>query len=113
MRRRIWIGTVLASVLMLETCTEAAAQSSATATARGPIYPTAPVSGLTPPGAYAFKDEPVMSVNNSYLGYSNFVDPTYPPPRYINPHAQAQPGATSAPARPRPARWFGFRRRFR
>jgi hypothetical protein len=25
-------------------------------------------------GGYAFKDEPLMSINRSYLGYSNFVD---------------------------------------
>jgi hypothetical protein len=67
---------------------------------------------------YYFKDEPLMSINRSYLGYSNFV--YYGPglPAHANP-----PGRTAAPARApvyvqpparyaaptRPiARWYGW-----
>jgi hypothetical protein len=41
---------------------------------------------------YAFKDEPVMSINNSYLGYGNFVYPGPGLPAHANP-----PGWYSAP----------------
>src|SRR5262249_31641018 len=34
---------------------------------------------------YSFKDEPVMSINNSYLGYGNFVYPAPEPPAHANP----------------------------
>lgn len=65
---------------------------------------------------HAFKDEPLASVNRSYLGYSNFVDygPNPPAPRYVTPYGRAvHPGYyDSAPARGG-IRWFGRRRALR
>lgn len=37
------------------------------------------------PRGYAFKDEPVMSVNRSYFGYTNFVDVSGRTPAFGNP----------------------------
>ena len=80
---------------------------------------------------YSFKDEPLMSINRSYLGYSNFVYygpglPAHanPPgraaavgaPVYTQPPAPAParapvyvqpPARYAAPARP-VARWYGW-----
>jgi hypothetical protein len=74
---------------------------------------------------YVFADEPLVSINRSYLGYGNFVDPGPGLPAHADP-----PGRNSAttralapaapvyvrpptyyyvPARPR-MRWFGWRR---
>jgi hypothetical protein len=78
-------------------------------------YPVAPSGGAYSRG-YAFKDEPLMSINRSYLGYSNFV--------YYGPHPPA-PGfladglAPRAPGYVRPAAparrgfLFGGRRGYR
>ena len=38
-----------------------------------------------PPYPYRYKDEPLMSINRSYLGYSNFVDYGPRPPAHANP----------------------------
>jgi hypothetical protein len=78
-----------------------------------------------PSRGYVFADEPLVSINRSYLGYSNFVDPGPGLPAHADP-----PGRNSAttraltpaapvyvrpptyyhvPARPR-MRWFGWRR---
>jgi hypothetical protein len=83
---------------------------------------------------YAFKDEPLMSINRSYLGYSNFVDygpdsalgaysgynaavraRAYPPapvqaPRYVQAPTYAQaPTYYQAPTYAQPAPRRGFR----
>jgi hypothetical protein len=72
---------------------------------------------------YRFSDEPLMSINRSYLGYSNFVYPgpglpahANPPPRggYVNPAPATRPPAYpvyQVPARPR--RWLGWWRGYR
>jgi len=109
---RLLIGAGIAASLLVGASLDARAQVEASPSPRV-FYPSAPIPGVTPPGAYAFKDEPVMSINNSYLGYSNFVDPNYPAPRYINPHAPVRSNrqATAATTR-RVGRWFGWRRRY-
>jgi len=104
--------SALAVVIVLGLSTEGRAQGGPVGVvASAPtIYPTSPVAGVTPFGAYAFKDEPVMSINNSYLGYSNFVDPDHATPRYIFSRRAAQP-RVHAPVPQRPVgRWFGWRR---
>jgi hypothetical protein len=107
---------VLTASIVLGASTEGSARGGhavAAPSAAPMVYPTAPVAGATPPGSYAFKDEPVMSINNSYLGYSNFVDPDHPTPRYVFSHGATQP-QVHAPIRQRPPRrWFGWRRRGR
>ena len=73
---------------------------------------------------YAFKDEPLMSINRSYLGYSNFVwqGPHAPAPGYVTQYGQARspgyvraaapaPAVVAAPAPvQRRGRWFWRRR---
>jgi hypothetical protein len=87
-------------------CESKAESNSAHSTASPAIvYPSAPVSGVTPPGAYAFRDEPVMSVNNSYLGYVNFVDPNAPSPRFMTGHTPRSLYPIQ-PIRRRSHRWF-------
>ncbi len=65
--------------------------------------------------AYSFADESPLSINRSYLGYSNFVyrGPNPPAPGYLVPTRGPLPrgGYASAPMR-RP-RWFGRRQNFR
>ena len=107
-------------------------------TAPTPVHPYARPGGHTrarpthrrpaqgvPSRGYVFADEPLVSINRSYLGYSNFVDPGPGLPAHADP-----PGRNSAttraltpagpvylrspsyyyvPARPR-MRWFGWRR---
>jgi hypothetical protein len=66
------------------------------------------------PRGYSFRDEPVMSINNSYLGYGNFTyyGPTLAP-RFLTGNKPYQsPGYTYAPAR-RVFRPFGWRRGYR
>lgn len=105
----------LATVFILGVSAEGRAQSGHVgAASTAPMtYPTSPAAGVTPPGAYAFKDEPVMSINNSYLGYSNFIDPDHPAPRYIFNHRVAQPPVYAPAPQGRVVRWFGRRRRGR
>jgi hypothetical protein len=57
----------------------AAALATVPAAARAQFVP-APY-----PRGYSFMDEPVMSVNRSYLGYSNFVDVSGRDPAFSNP----------------------------
>lgn len=103
----------LAAVIALGVATEGRAQSGGVgaASATPMIHPSAPVAGVAPPGVYAFKDEPVMSINNSYLGYSNFVDPDHTAPRYVFGHGVAQPPVYAPIPQRRVGRWFGRRRR--
>lgn len=103
---------VLAAVIVLGLAAAGRAQSGhvGVASAVPTTYPTSPVAGVTPPGAYAFKDEPVMSINNSYLGYSNFVDPDHPAPRYLFNHRVAQPPVYAPVPQRRVGRWVVRRR---
>jgi hypothetical protein len=74
-------------------------------------YRSAPA--VSPPRPYRFSDEPLMSVNRSYLGYSNFIDTSgYPPaPGYVTRYGQAV-NQGLIPVRTRP-RWFVGRRGYR
>lgn len=79
----------------------------------------AQAQGTSAPYGYRFKDEPVMSVNRSYLGYTNFVyygpDPAFGyPPKYKTFRPQTYvhtpaPAPVYAPPR-RGFRLFGGRR---
>jgi hypothetical protein len=90
MHPRHAIVTALASALVLAAASDGRAQVR---------YP------------YRYSDEPLMSINRSYLGYSNFVDygpglPAHanPPPRggYPAPYAAPRtPAYVQAPQRPR------------
>src|SRR5262249_50891509 len=106
---RYQLGTALAAAaaLLLGAAADARAQAS---------YPYA---GARP---YRFSDEPLMSINRSYLGYSNFVDPgpglpahANPPPRggYVNAAPSPSPGPPAAYVPVRRFRWFGGWRRYR
>jgi hypothetical protein len=95
-------GIALATILVLGTAAEARAQA----------YPYS--------RPYRFSDEPLVSINRSYLGYSNFVYsgpglPAHhnPPPRggYVQTYPSAPPRTYYVPA-PR-GRWFGGWRRYR
>jgi hypothetical protein len=113
---RILTGLALATVIALGFSTESRSQAgyARVAPSAPMIYPTTPVAGVTPAGAYAFKDEPVMSINNSYLGYSNFVDPSHPAPRYIFNQGAVRPPVSYAPIpQRRGTGWFGWRHRNR
>jgi hypothetical protein len=96
-------GIALAAALVLGATANARAQAG---------YPYA--------RPYRFSDEPLMSINRSYLGYSNFVYPgpglpahANPPPRggYVNPPPATRPPAYYVPARR--SRWFGPWRGYR
>jgi hypothetical protein len=71
----------------------------------------APSVGAASPRGYAFKDESLMSINNSYLGYGNFVyvGPDPPAPGYVSGVPRSY---SPAPVR-RGVRWFGRRRGYR
>ena len=99
-------GIALATALLLAAATEARAQTA---------YPYS--------RPYRFSDESLVSINRSYLGYSNFAwggpgRPAHaePPPRggSVNMYPSAQPRTyyyTPAPV-PR-GRWFGWWRGYR
>ena len=96
-------GIALAAALVLGAAADARAQAG---------YPSS--------RPYRFSDEPLMSINRSYLGYSNFVWggpglPAHanPPPRggYVGAYRSAPPRTYYAPA-PR-GRFFGWWRGYR
>jgi hypothetical protein len=60
---------------------------------------------------YSYMDEPVMSINRSYLGYSNFVydGPGLPPGGYATGYRYVPAPGYVTPA-PRGFRRFGWRR---
>lgn len=91
---RTLYGFVLMGVLVFGGASLAEAQMLSTGA--GPAaysYYSAPAAPAGSARGYAFKDEPLMSINRSYLGYSNFV---YYGPGSPSPYATA-PG--TAPAR--------------
>jgi hypothetical protein len=78
-------------------------------------YYPAPPAGAVYPRVYAFKDEPVMSVNRSYLGYTNLVDVSGRPsaPRFMTDYGNRTQGYYVPAPAPRGVRWFGWRRGYR
>jgi len=91
MRTRFGITTAIALVL------GSAAGTQAQTTSGGAPYP------------YRYKDEPLMSINRSYLGYTNFVDygpglPAHanPPPRggYVTGYTARRAPVYTAPRAP-------------
>jgi hypothetical protein len=100
---RTTTGIALATALVLGATADARAQGS---------YPYS--------RPYRFSDEPLMSINRSYLGYSNFVYsgpglPAHhnPPPRggYVYTYPSPPPPVYYVPA-PR-GRWSGWWRGYR
>ena len=72
-----------------------------------------------PPGGYSYgKQEPSMSINNSYLGYSNFTHygpgggaayplaPRQAAPRYVAAPAPVAAARPVPPPAPRPVYWY-------
>jgi hypothetical protein len=108
-------GLALAGALALGPAAIAKGQGMYAGSATyGYRYP-GPVSSGGYARGYAFKDEPVMSINRSYLGYSNFVyyGPHPPAPGFLTDGlASRAPGYVrpSAPSR-RGFPLFGGRRR--
>lgn len=91
---RTLYGLVLTGVLVFGGASLAEAQMASTGA--GPAaysYYSAPAPSAGYARGYAFKDEPLMSINRSYLGYSNFV---YYGPGSPSPYATAP---STAPAR--------------
>jgi hypothetical protein len=73
-------------------------------------------AGPAPPGGYSFgKSESMFSINNSYLGYSNFTyyGPHAPAVGYSLPPKAPAPRYVAAPARAvAPRRVFQYRGRW-
>jgi hypothetical protein len=69
-----------------------------------------PARPVYPQRVYAFKDEPLMSINNSYLGYGNlvYVGPNPPSPGYVTRYGQMQSAGVVRTPGPVPQR-RGFR----
>jgi hypothetical protein len=111
MRRRL-LGLSFALGLHFACGFEVSAQIPA------PYSPTAPAYAVRPTQraprtysrGYAFKDESILSVNNSYLGYGNLVDPGLPSsaPRYDRAYiVRPNLGSFAAYPAPRPGlRWY-------
>jgi hypothetical protein len=108
MRNLFGLTLTLAGALVLGHGSDARAQGT---------YPR----GTSYSRGYRFADEPVMSINRSYLGYSNFVDPGPGLPAHADPPGQYSattralarqaPAYVRAPASPR--RGFRLFRRWR
>lgn len=67
----------------------------------GAPYPYAGRPSAGYPRGHAFADESLFSVNNSYLGYGNFIDrsPSPSAPGYFTGRAAPRPPGYAAPAR--------------
>ncbi|MDR3635848.1 MAG: hypothetical protein P4L84_18745 [Isosphaeraceae bacterium] len=111
---RTLFGPALAAILALAGVSGARGQTVYVGAAPNGYYRApAPVYSQN----YAFKDEPLMSINRSYLGYSNL---TYTGPGSLSPFGATGTGTAVAPAyvsAPAPVRrgfgLFGRRRAYR
>lgn len=106
--------TALAAPLVLAGGVSARAQGPYPGAAPYVVYPPGVVA-VPRPYPYAFRNESPFSINNSYLGYVNFVDDSgHPPaPGYVTPYGQAvNRGFVPAPTRGG-VHWFGRRRGYR
>jgi hypothetical protein len=88
---RILFGLALAGAFSLGHVADVRAQ--------GAYYPAPPAAPVY--RGYAFKDEPLMSINRSYLGYSNFVD--YGPESALGSYSGYNAAVRARAAAPAPA----------
>jgi hypothetical protein len=95
MRTLFGLTLTLAFALLLGHADDARAQGTYNRRGwSGQRYTSSPRASGSYSRGYNFADEPVMSINRSYLGYSNFVDPGPRLPAHADP-----PGPNSATTR--------------
>lgn len=104
---RLGFGFSVAALLLAS----GASVSHAQGTYAPQYYGNVPAPGAAGSPGYAFKDEPLVSVNRSYLGYSNLV---YRGPGSLSPFQPRPTQPTPAPGGYAPVRrgfrLFGWRR---
>jgi hypothetical protein len=114
---RTLIGIVMSGVVVLggwsTTRGQGINRSTTVYTYQYPRANSAPVR-VAPSRGYAYKDESLLSINRSYLGYSNLIDTSPRPPAHADPqvYAATRAGGYTGGASPAPrrGRWILRRR---